>query len=197
MPFPSFRVLPLLAVLLTSPAMADGFFPGGLAASDQRRLQGFEESRRAAIAAARQGGSAAERAELEKVLAGEAVALTPAQLAGDWRCRKLLLGGGGLPLVIYGDFRCRITDDSAGLQLRKLTGSQRSAGSFYDTGGPRLGFAGAEAWGSPGSEAVPRYGQDPQRDQVGYLVPVAPDRLRLELPRPRHAAGFEILELRR
>jgi hypothetical protein len=114
-------------------------------------------------------------------------------MAGEWRCRVLKLGG-QTALAVYADFKCRITDDAEGLRLEKLTGSQRTAGTFYDIGGKRLGYAGAEAWAQ---ERPLRYGMDLQRDQVGYLVPVSAERMRLEMPLPLRESQFDILELRR
>ncbi|MFC3125084.1 DUF4893 domain-containing protein [Pseudoroseomonas globiformis] len=183
-----------LLVLLSAAALADGTFPSGLKPADRERLQSFDEVRAATIAAARAGGAAADRAVLDRVLEGEAAALPPGGMAGNWRCRTLKLGGKPV-LVVYAEFRCRITDDAAGLRLEKLTGSQRTSGTLYDLGEARLGYAGAEAWGA--DEAPRRYGQDPARDQVGYLVPVSQGRMRLELPLPRQESRFDILALQR
>jgi hypothetical protein len=186
--------LALAGMLMAAPALAEGSFPKDLSAFDQVRLDRFEDTRRQAISAARAGGKAADIAVLNQVLKGEAMAsLPPARMAGEWRCRVLKLGGTP-PLVIYADFKCRIIDDDEGLRLEKITGSQRTSGIFYDIGTRRLGYAGAEAWGN---ERPLRYGQDLQRDQVGYLVPVSADRMRLEMPLPMRESRFDILELRR
>ncbi|WP_419897645.1 DUF4893 domain-containing protein [Roseomonas sp. USHLN139] len=181
--------------LAAAPALADGRFPQGLTPIDQARLAGFESARQAAIGVARSGGDPADVAVLEQVLDGEATAQPAAALAGDWRCRLIRLGG-ILPLTIYGDFRCRITDDAAGLRLQKLTGSQRLAGTLFDTGSARLGYAGAAV---AGAGQPPRYGAEPGSNQVGYLVPLGPQRLRLEMPAaaPTRDSDFDILELRR
>ena len=79
--------------------------------------------------------------------------------------------------------------------LEKLTGSQRTGGTFYDLADEtRLGYAGA---GWVAGEAPMRYGTDPERNQVGYLVVLGPERMRLELPLPQFESKFDILELRR
>ena len=176
------------------PAVADGFFPTQLEPADQERLEMFDTARADAIAEARAGGSPEEVAELDDILAGEPMQIVPADVTGEWSCRTIKLGG-TLPIVIYQEFRCRVFEDGVGLQLEKLTGSQRPYGVFYDTAELRLGFAGAVAWGD--DEGRHRYGEDPERDQVGYLVQVAPDRMRLELPLPRVESHFDILELTR
>ncbi|WP_159992778.1 DUF4893 domain-containing protein [Roseomonas sp. 18066] len=176
-----------------TPALADGRFPTGLTPIDQARLARFETSRQAAVGIARTGGDPADIAVLDQVLQGEVAAQAPAALAGDWRCRLIKLGG-ILPLTIYGDFRCRITDDAAGLRIQKISGSQRLAGTLFDTGSARLGYAGA---GVAGAGQPPRYGAEQESNQVGYLVPLGPQRLRLEMPAPARESDFDILELRR
>jgi hypothetical protein len=186
-------VLALAGLWLATPALAEGSFPNDLSAFDQRRLERFSSIRQEAVAAARAGGKPDDVAVLNQVLKGQGASLPPVRLAGDWRCRVLKLGGNPA-LVVYADFKCRITDDAAGLRLDKLTGSQRTSGVFYDVGGKRLGYAGAEAWAD---EKPLRYGLDLQRDQVGYLVPISADRMRLELPLPLRESRFDILELRR
>jgi hypothetical protein len=70
--------------------------------------------------------------------------MTRADMADEWQCRTLKLSG-LLPSAINDWFRCRITDDSAGLRLEKVTGLQRTAGPFYDLGETRLGYVGATA----------------------------------------------------
>ncbi|PHK93590.1 DUF4893 domain-containing protein, partial [Pseudoroseomonas rhizosphaerae] len=112
----------LLAAL---PARADGPFPDMLDATGRARLQAFDETRAAAIEAARRGGASIDVAVLERVLEGEAQAQAPAVLAGEWQCRTLKLGS-PIPLTVHGWFRCRIADDAAGLRLEKLGGLQRT-----------------------------------------------------------------------
>lgn len=184
----------LVVATAALPARADGTFPTSLATEDQQRLEAFETARAEAIAEARAGGSPEDVSVLDEVLSGEPTTMEPAEMAGIWRCRTIKLGG-LLPLTIYRDFKCRITDDGAGLRLEKLSGSQRTGGTFYDLADEiRLGYAGA---GWVAGEAPMRYGTDPERNQVGYLVVLGPERMRLELPLPQFESKFDILELRR
>ena len=182
----------LAAVAPLQPAAAEGRFPQQLSEADQARLRDFAAIRGAAIASAQQGDPA-EVVGLEALLKPEPVQLPAAVLAGEWRCRVLLLGG-TLPLTVYTDFRCRITDDAAGLRLQKLTGSQRTAGTFYDIGEARLGYAGAVTMND---DPPLRYGQQPENDQVGYLVPINPHWLRLEIPSALQDGQLQIIEFRR
>lgn len=189
--------LPLVLVLAGAcPAWADGTLPGKLSADDRQRLEAFDSVRGEAIGAARESDDKAALAALDAILSGRPETIRGAtDLAGDWRCRVAKLGG-NLPLVVYGWFRCRITDDAAGLRLDKISGSQRTAGAFYDdANAERLTYVGAGYFGYEGKPKP--YGSDAERDQVGYLVRVGPDRLRLEFPSPRLESQFDIMELDR
>jgi hypothetical protein len=193
----SFRRLALLATVALAvtagTARADGTFPNNLSPTDRQGLENFASIRARAIDTARAEADAADLRHMDRALEGEAAALSPASMAGNWRCRSIQFGG-GLALIAYSEFRCRITDDAAGLRLEKLTGSQRTSGTFYDIGETRLGYAGAAAWGD--NEQPYRYGQDAERNQIGYLVPVSANHLRLELL-DGGGTTFSILDLRR
>lgn len=184
---------PLALALAAGTARADGPFPNNLNAADRQGLENFDALRAQAIEIARAKGDAADLRQMERALEGGATNLPASTLAGNWRCRSIQFGG-SLAIVAYGEFRCRITDGPEGLRLEKLTGSQRTSGTFYDLGEARLGYAGAEAWGD--GERPYRYDQDPERNQVGYLIPVSADHLRLELLTWR-GTSFAILDLRR
>lgn len=187
-----------LALLLAwaAPAWADGTLDSRVTAADRQRLEAYDSVRGEAIGAARESNDKAALATLDTILAGRPEAIRGAtDLAGLWRCRVAKLGGKP-PLVVYDWFRCRITDDPAGLRLDKISGSQRTAGTFYDgADAERLTYLGA---GYYADERKPKpYGRDPDRDEVGYLVRVGHDRLRLEFPSPRYESQFDIMELER
>ncbi|MGK9169155.1 DUF4893 domain-containing protein [Inquilinus limosus] len=189
--------LPLALVLAgTSPAWADGSFDAKITAADRQRLETFDSVRGEAIGAARESEDKAALAALDAILSGRSETIRGAgDLAGDWRCRVAKLGG-NLSLVVYGWFRCRITDDATGLRLDKVSGSQRTSGIFYDdSNAERLTYLGALYYGTEGKPKA--YGSDPERDQVGYLVRVGRDRLRLEFPSPRFESQFDVMELER
>jgi hypothetical protein len=192
----------LVSALLIAGAMApafafDGFF-AQLTPADRERIAAYDRVRAEAIQDA-QKGEAADRRELDKALAGTPEPIGLETLPGRWRCRTIKLGSqGGLPLelVVYADFVCRISAiPGGGLKLEKITGSQRTAGTLYPYDRDRLGYAGTSFYGY---EKGPKpYGQDAERDDVGLLVRVGRDRLRLELPLPRFESKFDIIELRR
>jgi hypothetical protein len=194
----SFRSRLLLPLILLSPILcgtvsADGALPKLLTAADQTRLQQFDVVRTAALAEARAGGSASDLEQLEAALAGDAAPLQGVDVTGDWECRTFKLGK-SLPLAVYGWFRCHIDDDGAGWRLRKLDGSQRTTGRFYDIGNDRMAYLGVTTLG--GQRPV-RYGSDPQRDQVAIALVPGHDRLRLEFPLPQFDSMFDVMELRR
>lgn len=185
----------LLALALTAPAWADGTLATRITAADQKRLDAFDSVRGEAIGAARDSTDKAALATLDEILGGKPQSIRGAtDLEGTWRCRVAKLGGNP-PLVVYDWFRCRITDDSAGLRLDKVSGSQRTNGGFYDgTDAERLTYLGE---GYYDNEKAKRYGSNPERDEVAYLVRVGRDRLRLEFPSPRLESQFDIMELER
>ena len=127
---------------------------------------------------------------------------------GLYRCRTIKLGDmqpgpHSLGYAAYPWFRCRIELTPGGdLLLAKQTGSQRVTGQLYperDSLGRdtrRLVFLGAQAWGSDEASA-PAYGDDPERDQIGVLERIGPDRYRLALPWPRQESKLDLLELER
>jgi hypothetical protein len=87
--------------------------------------------------------------------------------------------------------------------LAKQTGSPRTTGQLYPDRDAataadldRLIYLGAQAWG--GDEAsAPGYGRDPERDQIGVLDRIGPDRYRLALPWPLQESKLDLLELER
>ncbi|EFH11284.1 DUF4893 domain-containing protein [Pseudoroseomonas cervicalis] len=180
---------PLAPPVLAGVATSSGGFPTTLTAEGRQRLEGFDALREQAMARAAEAPPA-DRRVLERALSGTPQRLAPAHMAGEWRCRSIQFGPRGV--TVYGEFRCRITDDAAGLRLEKLTGSQRQSGTFHDIGEARLGYLGAAAWGD--GEGPRRYGEDPERDQAGYLVPLSASHLRLEYV---SRFGFDMLDLRR
>lgn len=128
--------------------------------------------------------------------AAQAGRLQPAP--GTYRCRTLKLGTkseGGLAYVAYPFFRCTIELTPGGdLVLIKTTGSQRTRGLLYPDTDDRLVFVGAQAWGSD-ETTFPTYTGRSDRDQVGVLERIGPQRWRMVVPWPRLESKLEILEL--
>jgi hypothetical protein len=175
-------------------AQADGEMDKRLTAFDKDRLARFDAIMAEALAEARAGGAAEDVRLLEDALAGAPLPMAEGyDPTGEWKCRTIKAGG-GLPLVVYGWFKCRISDDGSGWMLQKLTGSQRTSGSFYTLSDTRLAYLGA---GHYGDEKPRRYGEDPRQDQVAIVERRAKDRIILLFPAPQFESKLDVLVLER
>ncbi len=166
---------------------------------DASRLGRLDQAWRLARAEAEDKGFADEVEALGPLVdpnAGLASQLQPPP--GSYRCRAIKLGSnspGGLGYLAYPWFRCTVELTSGGdLILTKTTGSQRTRGLLYPDSERRLVFIGAQAWGMD-ETGWPTYGQMPERDQIGVLERIGPERWRLVIPWPRVDSKLEILEL--
>jgi len=182
-----------MLVLATSAAYADGTFQKLVTPADRVRLEKYGETRKAAIAEAKAGGTASDLATLDKLLAKPLVSFSGFDMVGNWQCRTTKVGGLS-PLVIYGWFKCRVTDDGSGWKLEKITGSQRTTGRFYDDGDKRLHYLGSQY---VAGETPKPYGAGLATDQVGYVFRTGPKEWRIELPAPYYESKLDILEFRR
>lgn len=190
------HALVMAVLLLCVPPLlrADGELPSLLTPADKTRLGGLDATRVEALAAARSGGDAADVAVLDAALAGDPLPFDERfDPTGEWRCRVIKTGG-TVPLVVYGWFRCRISDDGAGWMLQKLSGSQRTQGRFYTQDDTRLVYVGT---GYIAGETPAKYGKDAARDQVAIATRRAANRLVLEFPRPAVESLLDVMVLER
>lgn len=186
--------LALALAVAAGGAHADGALVQLLRPADAARLAQLDALRAQAIATAQRQADSVAQAEFERMLAGEPLALRDGfDATGDWQCRIGRVSADGA-LAIFPWYRCRIDDDGAGWRLRKLEGSDRTDGRFYDNGERAMIYLGA--LGTP-AQPAPRYGEQPALDRVAVAVRPAPDRLRLEFPQPAAGVPFEVMELRR
>ena len=185
---------PALAILLsTAGAQADGVFQKLITPADRIRLDNYGETRRAALAEAKAGGPADEVKALETLLSSPLKPFAQFDMTGSWQCRTTKVGG-LLPIVTYGWFKCRVTDDGSGWQLEKISGSQRTTGRFYDDNPKRLSYLGSQY---VDGETPQPYGSGPETDQVGYVFRTGDKEWRIELPAPYYESKLDILEFRR
>jgi len=184
----------LLGAFYVGTAYSGDVFPDMLTSADRDRLAIYQPLRASVIDYVRQYAKEDDLNTLERVLEGTAIDIPPEQLVGFWDCRLLrLVRLPVTPILIYQKFECEVFRGDNGLRLRKLTGSQRTAGAFHDIGETRLGYVGAL---TVGDEKKPvRYGEQARRNQAGYLIPVSSRRMRLEFPQPGFESDFDILEL--
>lgn len=184
----------LVAIAGISIAHADGELDKRLTAFDKDRLARFDSILKEALAEASAGGTAEDLDLLNAALAGAPLPLAEDfDPTGDWKCRTIKAGG-GLPLVVYGWFTCRIGDDGAGWMLEKLTGSQRTQGRFYTLSATRLAYLGA---GHVAGDKPRSYGDDPKENQVAIAERRAKNRIVLMFPAPQYESKLDVLVLER
>jgi hypothetical protein len=184
--------LAALLALAGSPALADGAVQKLMTPADKARLDNFETTRTTALDEAR-SGNPAELAELQALFSKPLLPLPDFDLGGEWQCRTIKAGGLA-ELVVYGWFKCRVTDDGSGWKLDKLTGSQRTTGRFYDDGETRSIYLGTF---HIAGQAAKAYGSGPETDQVGFVSRTGAAEWRIEFPAPRYESKHDILEFRR
>lgn len=191
MKLPAFALAALIA-LPAYPALADGVVQKLMTPADKARLENFDETRKAALDEAK-AGDPAEVAQLDALLAKPLLSFQDFDLVGDWQCRTIKAGGIAT-LVVYGWFKCRVTDDGSGWKLDKLSGSQRTTGRFYTESDTRSIYLGS--FSIAGDTPKP-YGSGPESDQVGYAVRTGSAEWRIEFPAPHYESKFDILEFKR
>lgn len=185
-------LLAAAVTLATGTAHADGTVQKIMTAADKARLAQYGETREVALAEAK-AGQATDVKELDNILARPMVTFSDKDLTGTWQCRTIKAGGLG-PLVVYGWFKCRVSDDGSGWMLEKITGSQRTKGRFYDDGEKRSIYLGS---GFVAGEKPKNYGAGPKTDQVGYAFRTGPDAWRIEFPAPYYESKLDIIEFKR
>ncbi|MBL8584428.1 MAG: DUF4893 domain-containing protein, partial [Rhizobiaceae bacterium] len=126
----------------TPAARADGEVQKLITPADKARLDAYDATFAAALTEARASGSKDDVKVLDGLVDADKLSFSGFDLTGDWRCRTIKAGGLA-SLVVYGWFKCRVTDDGSGWRLEKLSGSQRTTGRFYDDGESRLIYLGS------------------------------------------------------
>ncbi|MDX8538072.1 MULTISPECIES: DUF4893 domain-containing protein [Mesorhizobium] len=190
-----FRTLLLSVCLgagLTLPAHADGEVQKLITAADKTRLDKYGETRKAALEEAK-AGDPAEVKQLDTLLAKPLVAFSDKDLTGTWKCRTIKAGGLS-PLVIYGWFKCKVSDDGSGWRLEKISGSQRTKGRFFDESEKRAIYLGSF---TVNEDPAKPYGSGPQSDQVGYAFRNSAAEWRIEFPAPYYESKLDIMEFKR
>ncbi len=207
MPRFSFRLLPLAAAALApaAPAAEPEEVVTQRAGSDWRqvateddrdRLRHWRDAWMDALAQASRSHAAAIAAA--GALFEPDTALPGAQPPpGDYACRTIKLGsrplGSTLDYVEYPAFRCRIAERGGRIHFTKLTGSQRPSGTIFPDNGRRMIFLGTMVIGDE-TRAL-RYSRDRERDLIGIVERVGPNRWRIAFPRPHFESLLDVIEL--
>ena len=163
---------------------------------DRGRVRRWREAWMEARAQVRAGDNAAEIARGGVLFEPDTALADPAPPAGDYRCRTIKLGtpqGDLLDYVAYPPFRCRIALVGRRLHFTKLTGSQRPIGILFPDNGRRMVFLGTLIL-SDETRAL-RYGRDRERNLIGIVERVAPNRWRITFPYPHHESLLDVIEL--
>ena len=183
----------LFAAFSPTPSVATGEIESLITQADRARLDKFDAARSEAMAEARKEGAPQDIQVLDEIDARPGVPFSGFDMTGDWQCRTIKAGGPA-PLVVYGWFRCRVTDDGSGWRLEKLSGSQRTTGRLFDETEGSLTYLGVLHIAGDQPRA---YGADAASDQVGRAFRSGDDRWRIEFPLPHYESKFDILEFRR
>ena len=164
--------------------------------ADRERLREWRDAFADAIAAARNGGHAAD-------IAREGALLEPDSALGGgpipnglYRCRVIKVGSkseGLLNYVSYPAFRCRIDANGRVQRFAKLTGSQRHVGIIFPNDALRQVFLGTLALGD--EQGAMQYGVDQMRNVAGFVERIGPNRWRLVMPRPHFESRLDVMEL--
>ena len=170
-------------------------------ADDARRLNDLDTSAGAALRQAFAGGKPEDIAEVTKALSEPALPADDAltALPGEWSCKTIKLGG-NLPLTVYSEFRCRVSESG---EFEKLTGSQRTKGTLHLDGENLVylgtGFVSGE---TPVPYADLPEDADPQATpqlmpEVGVVEMTSSDHARILFPDPYLESRMDLLVLRR
>ncbi len=197
---PRLLALSLLALLAALPQAATAQ-PGAewrrlATEQDRDRIRDLRDSWEEAVTAARAAGNGAEVDREGALLSPDGALVPPAIPAGDYACRTIKVGmahPGLLGFVAYPSFRCRISVEGGRISFAKLDGSQRPHGRFFADRDERMVFLGTLQLGD--ERRSYRYGVDPDRDMIGALERIGPQRWRLVFPRPRFESLLDVIEL--
>lgn len=200
----------LAALILAAPAAAaqrdDDVVPAGpnvgigwrgaATEEDRGRLRRWREAWVAALAQVRAGEHRGELARGGALFEPDLALADPAPPPGDYDCRTFKLGtpeGDALDYVAYPAFRCRIAIRGGRLHFTKLSGSQRPVGAVFPDNGRRMVFLGTLMLGDE-TRAL-RYGRDRERNLVGVVERVGPNRWRIAFPYPYYESLLDVIEL--
>jgi hypothetical protein len=195
-PKSTFVALALLA--LTGTAFAD--WREQISPHDAERLAHLNDAREYALSQVRQRGGTGDPDVIRRTLEPESRAVPEQALYGNWRCRQIKLGGMS-GYYVFSWFNCRISKANGGIWFEK-SGTQRMAGFLYPQEGMWVYLGAQSAKGEPlhrySGRAASAGGDTNPDDQVGVLVGIGNNHLRLDLPSPgTHESDFDTIELTR
>ena len=186
------------SALLALTATAHADWRDQISSADVERLAHLNDARGDALAQARARGGKGDYRAIEKILGPEAHAVPEQALYGNWRCRQIKLGGMS-GYYVFDWFNCRISKAGGGIWFEK-NGTQRMAGYLHPQEGMWVYLGAQSAKGEPlhrySGRAASAGGEVNPDDQVGVLVGIGDNHLRLDLPLPStQESDFDTIEL--
>lgn len=191
------RLIPLLALAGALAPMALPAKPVRwqrlITQHDKNRLREWRNVWVLALSQARTAGFGARIAAEGVLLQPDAALEQPAAPDGDYRCRLFKLGKAVVSsspgFIAYPAAHCRIADG----RLDVLDGVQRPGGQLYPYDGSRLLLLGGLAVGD--EQGTVRYRRDDDRDLLGLMNRIGPQRWRVAFPAPAWQSRLDVLEL--
>ena len=163
---------------------------------DRERLRDWRSAFVSALTAARASGHAAEIAREGALLDPDAALGGDPIPNGNYTCRVIKLGAkspGLLDYVGYPPFTCSIRQERELQGFAKMTGSQRYVGLVFPGDAMRQIFLGTVVLGD--ERRAMQYGRDEERDVVGFVERIGPNRWRMLMPKPHFESHIDVLEL--
>lgn len=187
--------LAMIGLSTVSTAHADGAIIKIITASDSKRLEQYPQTKAKALSEAKASGTAADVRLVDELLKRPGLPFSQDfDMTGNWQCRTIKLGGMAPALVVYGWFKCKITDDGSGWALEKVTGSQRTKGRFYTESDTRLTYLGT---GYVSDQKPVKYGAGAKTDEAGYAYRSGKNAFRIEFPAPYYESLLNVMEFKR
>jgi hypothetical protein len=166
--------------------------------ADSARLSDLQHARQRGIAEAEHGRGTGDVRAIRETFSASPHTVPERALVGAWRCRQMKLGG-MTDYAVFNWFPCRISKVNGGIWFEKQ-GTQRMAGYLYSENGMWVYLGAQSAKGEPlhrysGNGASVGASINPD-DQVGLLVGIGNNRLRIDLPSPStRESDFDAIEL--
>jgi len=185
------------ATLMVASTSASAGWRDQISPADSQRLANLQQARQAAISEAQRGHGSGDFRAIQETVGAASHEVPERALYGTWRCRQMKLGG-MTDYVVYSWFTCRIARVNGGIWFEKQ-GTQRMAGYLYPENGMWVYLGAQSAKGEPwhrysGNGASIGGAINPD-DQVGALVGIGDNRLRIDLPSPSVESDFDTIEL--
>ena len=165
---------------------------------DVEKLAHLNDAREDALDQARHRGGRGDVRAIRAVFDPAPHAVPEQSLSGTWRCRQIKLGG-MTGYYVFDWFKCRISRVNGGLWFEK-SGTQRMARYLHSQEGMWIYLGAQSAKGEPihrySGHAVSAGEEINPDDQVGVLVGIGNNHLRLDLPTPgTQESDFDAIEL--